>query len=87
MDILKRSWKWAWDNSKKGQTKAETKVKNIGHGKWGRVLRMSRKPTSEEYSKTLVITAIGIAIIGGLGFVIYLIWDYFPDAVNWIFGL
>jgi protein transport protein SEC61 subunit gamma-like protein len=87
MDVLKKSWKWAWDKSLKGQTKAETKVRNIGHGKWGRVLRMARKPTSEEYSKTLVITAIGIALIGGIGFVIYLVWEYFPEGVDWLFGL
>ena len=71
----------------KWQSKIESRIKNAGKGKYGRVLKMARKPTSEEYSKTLVITGIGIVIIGGLGFAIFLIWEYFPDLVNWAFGL
>ena len=87
MDLLKNTWSKTWSQSWKFQQKIESTIKNVGRGKYGRVLKMSRKPTSEEYSKTLVITGIGIVLIGGLGFGIYLIWEYFGDFVNWTFGL
>jgi len=87
MDILKNTWTRTWDASLKFQGKAEAKLKNIGHGRWGRVLRMSRKPTSEEYSKTLIVTGLGIVLIGGLGFCIYLLWEYMPEMNDWTFGL
>jgi protein transport protein SEC61 subunit gamma-like protein len=64
----------------------EAKVKHVGRGQYGRVLKMARKPTSEEYSKTIIVTGIGIVLIGGLGFIIYLVWEYFPDVIDW-FGV
>jgi len=87
MDLLKKTWSKTWSKSLKLQNRIESWLKNIGRGKYGRVLKMSRKPTSDEYSKTLIITGIGILIIGGLGFLIYLIWEYFGDAVEYILGL
>jgi protein transport protein SEC61 subunit gamma-like protein len=83
MDILKKTWNNSW----KYQTKVEVWLKNLGKGKYGRVLKMSRKPSSEDYSKTLMITGIGIVLIGGMGFAIYLIWKYFPDFFKWALGL
>jgi protein transport protein SEC61 subunit gamma-like protein len=59
----------AWDL----QHRLEARQQRIGKGKYGRVLKMARKPTNEEYSKTSKITAAGIALIGGLGFLIFLI--------------
>jgi protein transport protein SEC61 subunit gamma-like protein len=59
----------AWDL----QHRLEARQQRIGKGKYGRVLKMARKPTNEEYSKTSKITAIGILLIGGLGFLIFLI--------------
>jgi len=38
-----------------------------------RVLKVSKKPSSEEYMNFSKVTAIGIAIIGVIGFVIGLI--------------
>ncbi|KZX11423.1 protein translocase SEC61 complex subunit gamma [Methanobrevibacter filiformis] len=38
-----------------------------------RVLKVAKKPTTEEYLNFSKITAIGIAIIGVIGFVIVLI--------------
>ncbi len=87
MDLLKKSWSWTWDRSQKGQRWLEYKFKTTGKGRFGRVLKMSRKPTSDEYSKTLIITGIGIVLIGGMGFGIFLIWEYFPDLINWALGL
>jgi len=48
---------------------------------------MSRKPTPEEFSKSSWITAIGIALVGGLGFTIYYIWTYLPPWLGGLFGL
>ena len=55
------------------QDRLESRRDRIGKGKYGRVLKMARKPTNEEYSKTSKITFAGILLVGGLGFVIFLI--------------
>ena len=34
---------------------------------------MARKPTNEEFNKTSKITGLGMILIGGLGFLIFLI--------------
>jgi protein transport protein SEC61 subunit gamma-like protein len=59
----------AWDL----QHNIEARQKRIGRGKYGRVLKMARNPTSDEYSKTSKITGAGIIIIGAIGFIIYLL--------------
>ena len=66
MDIIEKSWEV--------QDGIEERVKNLGKGKYGRVLRMARKPTNDEYSKIFTITGIGVILIGLLGFAIYWIW-------------
>lgn len=63
------------------QNRIEARQNRIGKGKYGRVLKMARKPTDEEYSKTSKITAAGIILIGGLGF---LIWFLATIAAPWI---
>ena len=70
----------AWDL----QHRLEARQRRIGKGKYGRVLKMARKPTSEEYSKTSKITGAGILLIGGLGFLIFLIAT---QVAPWIAGL
>ncbi|MEW5896363.1 MAG: protein translocase SEC61 complex subunit gamma [Nanoarchaeota archaeon] len=37
-----------------------------------RVLRITKKPNKEEYTSVLKVTALGVAIIGAIGFVIFL---------------
>lgn len=59
----------AWDL----QHKIEVRQTRVGKGKYGRVLKMARKPTNEEFSKTSKITAVSILLIGGLGFLIFLL--------------
>jgi protein transport protein SEC61 subunit gamma and related proteins len=54
------------------QHKIEERQQRIGKGKYGRVLKMARKPTNEEYEKTAKITGLGMMLIGALGFVIYI---------------
>jgi protein transport protein SEC61 subunit gamma and related proteins len=55
------------------QRKIEEREGRIGKGKYGRVLKMARKPTDEEYSRTVKITGLGILAVGAIGFLIYLI--------------
>ncbi len=43
---------------------------------YARVLKITRKPTKEEYSISAKITGFGILLIGAIGFVIYLIAIY-----------
>ncbi len=59
------------------QDKIERKVGGIGKGKYSRILRMARKPTREEYIKVILITGFGIALLGFVGFAIYLIMSHY----------
>lgn len=70
MDIVDKSWEI--------QKRIEERVKMLGKGKYGRVLKMARKPTAEEYSKTVMIVALGLTLIGGMGFAIYLLVTRLP---------
>lgn len=73
----------AWDL----QHNLEARQKRIGRGKYGRVLKMARKPTEEEYSKTSKITAVGILLIGGLGFLIFLLATQVAPWIAEMLGL
>ena len=65
--VLNRAWEF--------QHRIEVRQERIGKGKYGRVLKMARKPTNEEYEKTAKITMAGILAVGALGFAIYMIID------------
>ncbi len=69
------------DRATELQNKLEAKQKGFGSGKYGRVLKMARKPTNEEYTKTSMITGMGILLIGGLGFLIFLL---VTEVAPWI---
>ena len=70
MDVVEKSWEVQKD--------IEDRMKRVGKGKYGRVFRMARKPSSEEYVKVIEITGLGLLAIGALGFLIYWIWAYLP---------
>ncbi|MFQ5909262.1 MAG: protein translocase SEC61 complex subunit gamma [Thermoplasmata archaeon] len=70
MDIVDKSWDV--------QRKIEEKAKRIGKGKYGRILRMARRPTTDEYIRVLQITGLGMILIGGVGFLIYLLMVELP---------
>ncbi len=61
------------EKSEEIQRRIEEKFSRIGRGKYSRILKMARKPTRDEYAKVVTITGIGIILIGGVGFLIYLI--------------
>lgn len=76
MDVIKKIYeKQDW---------LEDKARGIGKGKYARVIKMAVKPTEEEFSKTLLVTGFGIALIGFIGFVIFLLWEYVPRLVKWM---
>ena len=65
----------------------ENRFKRIGRGRYGRVLRLARKPTSDEFVKSSWVVGIGIAIVGAIGFVIYFIWLKAPPIVSDLLGI
>jgi len=77
MAVIDKAWKV--------QRKMEDKIKHLGKGKYGRVLKMARKPTSEEYMRTNQIVAFGIFLMGGLGFLIYWLFEYGADLFTGLF--
>ncbi len=66
--IVEKSWET--------QRRIEERAKRLGKGRYGRVLKMARKPTSQEYSRVVMITGLGLALIGFLGFFIYWLMKY-----------
>lgn len=74
MDIVDKSWEVQKD--------IEDRTKKFGKGKYGRVLRMARKPTNEEFVRVIEVTGLGLILIGGLGFLIYLIWSSLPGLFS-----
>jgi len=47
-----------------------------------RILKLSRRPSREEFSKISRISGIGILLIGGIGFLIYLLMTVLPEALG-----
>ena len=76
--IVDRAWEL--------QYSIEVRQKRIGRGKYGRVLKMARKPTDEEFAKTSKITGAGILVVGGLGFVVWLLAKHVAPWIGEIFG-
>jgi len=50
-------------------------------------MKMARNPTNEEYAKTSKITALGMLLIGGIGFLIYLLSTQVAPWVAEMLGL
>jgi protein transport protein SEC61 subunit gamma-like protein len=63
------------DRAKHAQETFDGRLRNFGHGKYGRILRMARKPSVEDYVKVLSVTALGAVIIGTTGFVLYIFFQ------------
>jgi protein transport protein SEC61 subunit gamma-like protein len=71
------------DRARRVQDQFDGRLRNVGHGKYGRILRMARKPTTEEYVRVLEITWIGAVLIGSIGFAIYV---FFTLVGPWLWG-
>jgi protein transport protein SEC61 subunit gamma-like protein len=70
------------DKSWDAQRKFEKKLGSLGKGKYARVLRMARKPSPEEFRRTANIVVIGIAVIGGIGFAVFLFMDWLQRIIG-----
>ena len=57
----------------------ESKIDGFGKGRYGRILQMAHTPDKEEYLRTAKISAIGILILGAVGFAIMWLMTYLPD--------
>jgi protein transport protein SEC61 subunit gamma and related proteins len=68
----------AWD----AQHNIERKWDAIGSGRFARVLRMARKPEPEEFRQSATIVLIGIGVIGGLGFMVFLFMDWLLETIG-----
>jgi protein transport protein SEC61 subunit gamma-like protein len=64
------------DRAWEAQEKIEQKWLGLGSGRFARVLRMARKPEPEEFRQSATIVLVGIGIIGGLGFGVYLLMQW-----------
>ncbi|MGI0067485.1 MAG: protein translocase SEC61 complex subunit gamma [Thermoplasmata archaeon] len=71
------------DRAQDVQEGLDARLKHVGHGRYGRILRMARKPTREEYIRVLQITFAGSAIIGLAGFAIYI---FFTATGPWLWS-
>lgn len=65
MKLIDRAWEI--------QKGIEQRFHRIGKGKYGRVFKMARNPEMDKYTKTAQMTAIGIFIIGFIGFTILIL--------------
>lgn len=60
------------------QDEFESKARGFGKGKYGRIMKMARTPSKDEYKKMVYITAIGIILIGAVGFAIWWLMTILP---------
>jgi len=79
MSFINKVWKT--------QQKLEERFKRIGRGQYGRVLRLARKPTTDEFVKSSWVVGIGIGIVGFIGFVVYYVWLKAPPIVEDLLGI
>jgi len=68
------------------QRRIEERTKHVGKGKYGRVVKMARKPTGDEYIKVTQITSLGLLLMGGLGFLINWLFEYGSKIISKAFG-
>lgn len=69
------------------QKKIEEKLSRLGKGKYGRVLQLASRPDEDEYIKTSQLTAIGIFLIGFIGFIIMVLATVVAPWIAKIIGL
>lgn len=68
------------------QRKLEDRFRNIGKGKYGRIFKMARKPTMDEYVRVVKMVALGLFLMGGLGFLLYWLPGNYLSIVHGLFG-
>ena len=71
------------DRARRAQDEFDGRLRTFGHGKYGRILRMARRPTQEEYVRVLQVTFIGAVLIGSTGFALYI---FFNQVGPWLWS-
>ncbi|HTT16023.1 MAG TPA: protein translocase SEC61 complex subunit gamma [Thermoplasmata archaeon] len=71
------------DRARKVQESVDGRLHHLGHGKYGRILRMARRPTADEYVKVLEVTWLGAVLIGLTGFAFYI---FFTQVGPWLWA-
>lgn len=61
------------------QDEFEAKARGFGKGRYGRILKMARTPSRDEYVKTMYVTGLGIIVIGAVGFAIWWLMSVLPN--------
>ncbi len=75
MDILERTWEV--------QDRIEKRVTDkLRSNQYSRVIKMAVKPSNDEFLKTLQVCAIGMILIGALGFMIYKLWTGVGELIK-----
>jgi protein transport protein SEC61 subunit gamma-like protein len=59
------------ERAEKLQERIENRIKKIGTGEYGRVLKLAHRPSGDEFSKMLQVTALGVLVLGFAGFGIF----------------
>ena len=66
------------DNTAPADDGQETRQPGLGFGRYSRIMKMARTPSRDEYKKTVGITALGIILLGAVGFAIMWLMTYLP---------
>jgi len=67
------------------QDEIESRVRSLQTGSYARILKMTRKPSKEEFRQTVIVCGIGMFVLGGIGFVmLYLMDNLLPSFFEWL---
>ena len=64
------------------QQRLEERFKRIGRGQYGRVLRLARKPTTDEFVKSSWVVGIGNGIVAEITNYVYIEWHKVPPIIS-----
>ena len=63
----------------------EGRIKGLQTGSYARILKMARKPSKQEFRQTVIVSGIGMLVLGLIGFV--MLWGMdtlLPDFFSWL---
>ena len=67
------------------QDEIEGRVRGLQTGSYARILKMARKPSKQEFRKTVIVCGIGMFVLGAIGFVMLWLMDSaFPSFFDWL---
>jgi len=81
-DFVQQKWDYIIETGWDVQKRIDEWTKRFGKRKYGRIMKMARKPDYEEFVKTSSVSGIGIVIIGMIGYAVYILYKYIPEWLN-----